>query len=173
MNGSARLVASALVLASWFGCAPAPVNKPIKLGDVNTGANSLEAVRRQFQGTWALDHYYVYDGTKRRRLDATAELSYDEFGNLTMRGQLKNPSKAPSAAALMLNYSGRAVIDVTSQQLRMMRVENTGDQVPAAIATQVDPASVRRYQFQGSELWLTVNGADGKPTAESSWKKVK
>src|SRR5262249_13425667 len=140
MNRTLRIVASALVLASSFACAPAPIYKPIKAGDVDTGANSLESVRRQFQGTWALDHYYVYEGTKRRRLDATAELKYDEFGNLTMQGKLKNPSAAQSAAALMLNYSGRAVIDVNTKQLRMMRVENTGDAVPAAIETQVDPA---------------------------------
>src|SRR5262245_46071204 len=172
MNRTTRLLASALVLAFWYGCAPAPIYKPIKVGDVDTGANSLEAVRRQFQGTWALDHYYLYEGTRRRRLDATAELKYDEFGNLTMRGQLKNPTSAPTNAALMLNYTGRAVIDVNNKQLRMMAVSNTGDALPSPIEAKVDPASVRHYEFQGSELWLTVNGADGKPTASSSWKKI-
>jgi hypothetical protein len=173
MNRTVGIAMSALLLMSWSACAPAPIYKPIKAGDVDTGANSLESVRRQFEGTWALDHYYVYEGARRRRLDATAELKYDEFGNLTMRGQLKHPSAAPTAAALTLNYSGRAVIDVNTKQLRMMRVENTGDAVPAAIETQVDPASVRHYDFQGQELWLTVVGADGKPTASSSWKKAR
>src|SRR4051812_39452311 len=163
--------AFALVLASWMGCAPAPIYKPIKAGDVDTGTNSLESVRRQFEGTWALDHYYVYEGTQRRRLDATAQLTYDEFGNLKMQGQLKNPSKSPTAAALMLNFSGRAVIDVKTKELRMMGVESTGDAIPAAIVPQTDLASVRHYDFQGQELWLTVTGADGKPTASSSWKK--
>jgi hypothetical protein len=172
MNRTTRLIASALLLAFWHGCAAAPINKPIKVGDVDTGTNSLEAVRRQFEGTWALDHYYVYEGTRRRRLDATAELKYDEFGNLTMRGQLKNATAATSAAELMLNYTGRAVIDVNSKQLRMMAVTNTGDSLPSPIEAKVDPASVRHYEFQGSELWLTVNGADGKPTASSSWKKI-
>jgi hypothetical protein len=88
-----------------------------------------------------------------------------------MRGALKNPTTAPSTAALMLNYSGRAVIDVNSKELRMTGVASTGDSIPATIATQVDPASVRHYEFRGSELWLTVTGADGKPTASSSWKK--
>jgi hypothetical protein len=172
MNRTVRLLASALVLALAYACAPAPIYKPIKAGDVDTGGNSLEAVRRQFQGTWALDNYYVYEGTRRRRLDATAELKYDEFGNLTMRGQLKNATAATSAAALMLNYTGRAVIDVNSKELRMMAVSNTGDALPSPIEAKVDPSSVRHYQFQGSELWLTVNGADGKPTASSSWKKI-
>src|SRR5262249_16859082 len=97
--------------------------------------------------------------------------TYDEFGNLKMRGQLKNPTPATANAALMLNYTGRAVIDVTSKQLRMMAVSSTGDSLPSPIQVQVDPASVRHYDFQGSELWLTVSGTDGKPTASSSWKK--
>jgi len=48
---------------------------------------------------------------------------------------------------------------------------STGDAIPSAIADQVDPASVRHYEFQGSNLWLTINGANGTPTASSSWKK--
>jgi hypothetical protein len=41
---------------------------------------------------------------------------------------------------------------------------STGDAIPSAIADQVDPASVRVYEFQGANLWLPINGADGKPT---------
>jgi len=170
MIWSLRIVGATALLALCYGCAPAPIYKPIKVGDVDTGANSVEAVRRQLQGTWTLDNYYVYEGTRRRRLDATAELTYDEFGNLKMQGQLKNPGAA-TAQPVLLNFSGRAVIDVATQQLRMLNVNSTGDEIPASIATQVDPASVRKYEFQGSELWLTISGADGKPTAASSWKK--
>src|SRR5262249_36613430 len=119
--GPVSMIASALALAASFACAPAPIYKPIKVGDVDTGANSLEAVRRQFQGTWALDHYFVYEGPKRRPLDTPAELKYDEFGNLTLSGQLKNPSQAQSAAALMLNCSARRALDLASKDLRMMR----------------------------------------------------
>jgi hypothetical protein len=171
MTCSARIFIATALLASCYACAPAPIYRPIKVGDVDTGANSVEAVRRQFQGTWTLDHYYVYEGTRRRRLDATAELTYDEFGNLKMRGELKNPASAATGPPVLLNFTGRAVIDPTTRQLRMMNVSSTGEEVPASIATQVDPASVRKYEFQGSELWLTINGADGKPTASSSWKK--
>jgi len=170
MNRPARIITATALLAIAYGCAPAPINRPIKVGDVNTGANSVEAVRRQFQGTWTLDHYYVYEGDRRRRLDATAELVYDEFGNLKMHGELKNP-RAANAPPVLLNFSGRAVIDPTSRQLRMMAVNSTGDAIPSAIADQVDPASVRVYEFQGANLWLTINGANGKPTASSSWKK--
>src|SRR5262245_5577152 len=170
MTLPARTITALALLASCAGCAPAPINRPIKVGDVNTGANSVEAVRRQFQGTWTLEQYYVYEGDKRRRLDAKAELVYDEFGNLKMRGELKHPTPSQPAPVL-LNFSGRAVIDPNTRQMRLMAVNSTGDAIPSAIADQVDPASLRHYEFQGSNLWLTISGADGKPTASSSWKR--
>src|SRR5262245_32180084 len=171
MNRPARILTATALLAWCAGCAPAPIYRPIKVGDVDTGTNSVEAVRRQFEGTWTLDHYYVYEGDKRRRLDATAELVYDEFGNLKMRGELKRPTAAATAAPVLLNFSGRAVIDPTKRQMRLMAVNSTGDAIPSAIADQVDPASLRHYEFQGENLWLTISGADGKPTASSSWKR--
>jgi len=171
MNCPTQIVGATVLLALCSGCAPAPIYRPIKVGDVDTGANSVEAVRRQFQGTWTLDNYYVYEGTRRHRLDATAEMVYDEFGNLKMRGELKHPTAAAGAPPVLLNFTGRAVIDANTRQLRLMAVNSTGDAIPSAIADQVDPASVRVYEFQGANLWLTINGADGKPTAASLWKK--
>src|SRR5262245_12015294 len=103
MSRSARILSATTLLALCCACGPAPIYRPIKVGDVDTGANSVEAVRRQFQGTWTLDTYYVYEGTRRRRLDATAELSYDEFGNLKMHGELKNPGTA-GAPPTLLNF---------------------------------------------------------------------
>ena len=68
-------------------------------------------------------------------------------------------------------YKPIAVIDPNARQLRLMALNSTGDKVPSAIAGQVDPASMRRDELQGASLWLTINGADGKPTAAASWKK--
>jgi hypothetical protein len=171
MNHLARIITATAWLALCYACAPAPIYRPIKVGDVDTGANSVEAVRRQFQGTWTLDNYYVYEGARRRRLDAAAEMVYDEFGNLKMRGELKHPGAAAGTPPVLLNFSGRAVIDANTRQLRLMAVNSTGDAIPSAIADQVNPASMRHYEFQGSNLWLTINGANGTPTASSSWKK--
>jgi hypothetical protein len=50
MNRPARLIGATVLLAIGAGCAPAPIYKPITVGDVDAGANSVEAARRQFQG---------------------------------------------------------------------------------------------------------------------------
>jgi hypothetical protein len=166
-----RRIGAVAILTLSCACAPAPIQKPISLGDVNTGANSLEAVRRQLNGTWTLVSYELMEGTRSRRLDAAAQMTYDEFGNLTMRGELKDPGAPGGQRPTLLNYSGRAVIDVTSKQLRLMSVNAAGDPLPSAVAERVDPAMVRLYEFQGSTLWLRIAGPDGKITASSSWTK--
>ena len=84
------------------GCAPGPLNPP-KMGssgplnmpakgsDVEAGAGSLEAVRRQLEGSWTLEWYDIYENGKRRRLPAGGDLVYDAYGNLTLHGELKQP----------------------------------------------------------------------------------
>jgi hypothetical protein len=168
--GNALVLTVAAVCLS--SCAPAPIYRPIKGGDVDTGAGSLESVREQLKGTWALLAYEVYDNGKPRRLPAQAEMTYDEFGNLKMHGQLKRASTtAAEPPPLLLNYSGRAVIDVKSHQLRLLDVNENKEPLPGAIADAVTPENVRRYDLKADTLALTVFDAKGQPTASSSWKR--
>ena len=152
-------------------CAPAPINRPIKGGDVDTGAGSLEAVRRQLQGTWALTSYEIYRDGKRERLGATARLTYDEFGNLKMDGRLTRPDATGATKPLMLNYSGRAVLDVVNHQLRLLDLEPSGDDLPTDVARAADWSNVRRYDLRGNVLTLTIVAANGTPSAASAWHK--
>jgi hypothetical protein len=158
-------------VATVAACSSAPRQRPVEMGPVDTGANSLEAVRRQLKGTWSLTSYEVYDGGHRRKLNASAQLTYDDFGNLTMRGEVKNAAPGGERPAL-LNYSGRAVIDVTSSELRLMDLESRGDRAPADVAKAADPANVRHYKIDNSKLVLTTLGATGQPEAVSTWKKA-
>jgi hypothetical protein len=164
------------------GCAPGPLNPqkmgssgplnmPAKGSDVEAGAGSLEAVRRQLEGSWTLEWYDIYENGKRRRLPAGGDLVYDAYGNLTLHGELKQPQAGTEARPLVLNYSGRAVLDVRTRELRLQDVAATGDALPRPVEDQVNTANVRHYDLNGSTLTLTVVGDDGKPTAVSSWKK--
>jgi len=165
------------------GCAPGPlsppkmsgasgpINKPMKGSDVDAGSGSLEDVRRQLEGTWALQWYDIYENGKKRRLPATGDLVYDAYGNLTLHGQLKQPPAGTDPRPLALNYAGRAVLDVRTRELRMLDVSATGDALPRPVEDQVNTASVRRYELNAGTLTLTVVDSNGKPTAVSSWKK--
>jgi hypothetical protein len=165
-------VLAAVLSAVLCGCAPAPLYKPIKGGPVDAGPGSLEAVRRQLEGTWTLTSYEVYQDGKRRRLPASAHLSYDEFGNLTLDGELRQPDATAPQRPLLLNYSGRAVIDVANRELRLLDVEATGDALSPALEEQTSPTNVRRYDIRGSVLTLTIVDASGRPTAAAAWTKA-
>ena len=51
-----------------MGGAGGPLNTPMKGSDVNAGEGSLEDVRRQLEGSWALVSYDIYPNGKRQTL---------------------------------------------------------------------------------------------------------
>ena len=47
-------------LAAAFACAPAPRQRPVKMGDVGTGAGSLTEARKYLEGRWTLESFEVH-----------------------------------------------------------------------------------------------------------------
>ena len=166
-----HLTRSLLVLAvttAVGACSAAPRVRPVKMGDVDTGTGSVESVRRQLTGTWQLTSYEVYQSGKPQKLNADGQLTYDEFGNLTLRGGVHGAGESKPS---VLNFSGRAVIDVTRQEIRFEDVTSAADRLPQGAAQQSDPEKTRKYVFNGADLTLTTVDASGAPTAVTRWKK--
>jgi hypothetical protein len=172
-SGTVTIISLALGLVS--ACAPAPIYRPIKGGDVDTGAGSLESVRDQLKGTWSLVAYEVYENGKPHRLPAEGELIYDDFGNVKMHGQLKRSGSSAAAAPppMLLNYSGRAVIDARKHQIRFLDVTEGKEPLPGAIADAVTAENVRMFDLKADTLALTILDSKGQPTAASSWHRQK
>jgi hypothetical protein len=154
------------------GCSAAPRVRPVKGGDVNTGAGSLESVRRQLQGTWELVEAVVLDPSgKPTPRKAEGRLTYDEYGNLTIGAKLADSTQPESSVSGLLSYSGRAVIDPAKSQLVLMDLKSrlpSGEPIP----TEVSPDKVRDYTIQGNTLTLTSKDAKGVATARTTWRKV-
>jgi hypothetical protein len=163
------IVAVAPLLAA---CPSAPRVRPVKAGDVNTGPGSLEAVRRQLQGTWELIEAVAFDAagapTPRK---ADGRLTYDEYGNLTIAAKLADTTQPPSSVSGLLAYSGRAVIDPAKSQLVLMDIKSrlpSGEPIPA----EVSPDKIRFYTIEGDTLTLTSKDKSGVATARTTWRKV-
>jgi hypothetical protein len=156
----------AIALAS---CAPAPRQKPMLMGDVNTGAGSLEATRKQFEGSWTLVSLTVADATGAQKpVKAKGQLTYDAYGSLTIKGVVEDdPSKTP----LLLDYSGRIVIDTQKKQFYPADLVENRPADERRLAS-VSPDKARKYEFTADTLTITYMDAAGKPTAISSWKKA-
>ena len=152
------------------GCKAQQRVRPVKMGDVDTGANSVEAARRQLEGTWDLESLETYPtpgGAPTKSEGASAVLTYDAYGNLEIMGKPGSAGSMPAAAAL-LTYSGRAVIDPLKQELKLQAVK--GD--TAALGKEVGVERVRRYTIENGVLTISVvDPASGQLSATTTWKK--
>ncbi len=163
-------VALIVVAALLAGCKAQPRIRPVKAGDVDTGANSVEAARRQLEGTWDLESLETYSppgGSPTKSEGASAVLTYDAYGNLNIMGKPGSSGSMPAAVEL-LTYEGRAVIDPVKQELKLQAVKgNTG-----ALGKDVGVERVRRYKIESGVLTISVvDPASGQVSATTTWKK--
>jgi hypothetical protein len=143
------------------------------MGDVDTGANSVEAARRQLEGTWdltSLETYPTPGGAPTKAEGITAVLSYDAYGNLRIMGNPGSSGTMPAGTSGLLTYSGRAVIDPTKQELRLLDVKGETDP-NKTLSTDLSVARVRRYKIENGVLTISVVDPAGQVSATTVWKK--
>jgi hypothetical protein len=164
-------LASLAVPLALAGCAPSPRTRPLQLGAPEQGPGSVADVRRQLQGTWELVQLDQVDASgKASPVKATGRLTFDDYGNLSIKGTVSGTGSAESdaAAGRALGFDARVVVDPATSSLRVADLRGNQATVPAAIGAD----KIRFYQFTGDLLKITVKDAAGKPTAVTTWKKV-
>ncbi len=166
---SKRVIATVAAVVIGTGCAAAPRERPIKGGDVDTGPGSVEAVRRQLEGTWDLVSLAVTPkgGAAPVTVAAQGSLTYDKYGNLKIEARTSD-SYAPEAAQSggVLEFEGKAVIDAANSELKL--TDMTGNVDPNAV---LSPERRRRYAFEGDLLRLSSMDASGNVTATATWRR--
>jgi len=164
-----RLAVAILLLPILAACTGAPRTRPVKAGDVDTGATSVEAVRRQLMGSWELTSLVIHSPTgEKTPAQASGTMRYDEYGNMSMRGTVTGTSTLDPS---LLNLTGRVAIDPTAKTLKFTAVD-----AATADDRRVDPAldakNTRYFEFTGDLLLTTVKAPDGKTTATAMWKRI-
>jgi hypothetical protein len=158
-----------VTVAMAGACAVPAKPRPITVGKVDTGTGSLEAVRRQLQGTWTLVSLEATPaaGGALAPVKARGTLVYDDYGNLTIDANTSDPA-APAAARHggLMSFKGRAVIDTAKSELKLMDL--TGNVDPNAV---LSPERRRRYAFSGETLTLSSIDAAGNVTSTAQWRK--
>src|SRR5215470_6861848 len=105
----AYLLLATLALPLAAGCPSAPRSRPVKMGPTDTGAGTVENERRRLKGTWQLASLQMLSQSGEMLIvQAQGLLTYDDFGNLTMKGTVTGSTDIDPSA---LNISGRATID--------------------------------------------------------------
>ena len=149
-------------------CESAPRVRPVKMGDVDTGATSVEAVRRQLKGTWELVTLELVSDGRKTPLTASGRLQYDEFGNMSMKGTVTGTQQIDDG---LLNITGQVAIDPVAHTIRFRAISaDTADE--RRIDPKLDAAHVRYYEFTPAGLTTSLKDAAGATTAVATWKKV-
>ena len=168
MRPVASLLAAGLLVAT-VACTASERQRPMGMGDVYAGTGSLEAIRRQLQGTWELVAIETSpeSGGPRVPVKATGTLTYDEYGNLTIDARSSDPS-APVAAreVPMVSFKGRAAIDAVKHELQLMNL--TGNVDPNEV---LSPERRRLFEVDATTLKLSSINEKGDVTAISTWRR--
>jgi hypothetical protein len=154
-------------------CAASERQRAISAGPVEAGPGTVGAVRAQLAGTWTLTRFEVLNTAGQLTpVRAKAQLTYDTFGNLSIKGVLEEPlpgqKSVTDAPALM--YTGRAVIDAARQELVLTGLDATVEPDPAILA-KIGIDARRKYAITDTELVMSAVDAQGKVTSRATYRK--
>jgi hypothetical protein len=174
-SASTRIwIAAAVVLAA--ACGPAPRQRPVELGPVDTGAGSLTEARKYLEGLWTLESFEVYaPGKGPVALKGTGTLVYDDFGNLKMDIRVDEASadvlraSGIDIADGVIRSEGRTVVDLQHKTLTYV----IKGQPPAGAAGPLGLSRPRHWHVEGDVLTLTTKDDAGNPLSVGRWRKAK
>lgn len=166
----AVVVASSLLTTA---CAASERQRAISAGPVDTGTGTSTAVRNQLAGTWTLTRFEVLNAAGQLTpVRAKAQLTYDTFGNLSIKGVLEEPlpgqKTITETPALM--YTGRAVIDAPRQELVLMGMDATVEPDPAILA-KIAPDARRKFTVTATDLTMSATDAQGRVISRATYRK--
>lgn len=154
-------------------CAASERQRALSAGPVESGPGTVGAARAQLAGTWTLTKFEVLNAAGQLTpVRASAQLIYDTFGNLSIKGVLEEPlpgqTTVTDAPALM--YTGTAVIDAVKQELVLMGLNATVEPDPSILA-KIGMDARRKFAVSGTELVMSATDAQGKVTSRATYRK--
>jgi hypothetical protein len=166
----AAIVASTCLMSA---CAASERQRAISAGPVESGPGTVSATRAQLAGTWTLTKFEVLNAAGQLTpVRAKAQLTYDTFGNLSIKGVLEEPlpgqKTVTDAPALM--YTGRAVIDAPKQELVLMGVESSVEPDPSIVA-KIAMDARRKFTVTATDLTISAMDAQGKVISRATYRK--
>jgi hypothetical protein len=165
-----------LALPGSLACSGSARQRPVKMGAVDTGPNSLTAARKYLEGRWSLLSFDVYPpGGQPIGLKGSGTLTYDEFGNLKIEIRTDDETSdllRKAGVAIeggVISSEGRVVVDLAAQKLTYV-IE--GQPPAGAPAGPLATSRPRYWQVDGNVLTLTTKDDNGKPLSVGRWRKL-
>ena len=166
----ATVVASCCLMTA---CAASERQRAISAGPVDAGPGTTTALRAQLAGTWTLTKFEVLNAAGQlTAVRAKAQLTYDTFGNLSIKGVLEEPLPGQKTVtdAPALIYTGRAVIDPARQELVLMGVDVSVEPDPSIVA-KIAMDARRKFTVSATDLTVSAMDAQGRVVSRASYRK--
>jgi hypothetical protein len=162
-----------LALAASLACQAQPRQRPLDVGPVASGPGTIEYERRRLQGTWGLNRFEIVDAAgKPFAVKAEATLTYDEYGNLTVRGKLLEPLPGEKVIEQpTLEYAGPIVIDAQKHEFRLGAIKTT-EALEPGLEDNIGSSNLRRYELTDTTLRITYLNRSGSTTAIASFTRM-
>ena len=164
-----------MVVLSMSACAAAPINKPIKVGEVDKGAGSVTEARKFLEGRWTLESFEVHPpGKPVVNLKGMGTLTYDDFGNLRMEIRADQAASDQLRAAGIdirdgiISSDGRTAVDMPNRTLTYV-IQGQ----PAAGTGPLAMNRPRHWQVDGDVLTLTTRDDAGNVASVGRWRKTR
>ena len=165
----------AIGLFSISACAGAPINKPMKVGTVDTGSGSVTEARKFLEGRWTLESFEVHPpGKPVVNLKGMGTLTYDDFGNLRMEIRADQAASDQLRAAGIdirdgvISSDGRTAVDMPNRTLTYV--------IQGQPASGTGPLAMNRprhWQVDGDVLTLTTRDDAGNVASVGRWRKTR
>jgi len=175
MTSGLRTAAILAALATT-ACAAKPIEKPMGLGTVGTGAGSLTAARQYLEGRWSLVSFQIFPaGQQPIKLDGNGTLSYDEFGNMDIEIRVEQATAQTLERAGVttdqgvISTKGRTAVDMQAHTLTYILAGQPTLVAPTGPLALNLP---RHWVVDGNVLTLTTKAADGRTLSEGKWQKL-
>lgn len=173
MRSKSLALAGVIVLAAVTAgaCRSTPNQRTLGMGSVDNGPGSLEYTRRQLEGTWTLQTFEAADANGQLHpVNASATLTYDAYGNLSVTGRLLDnlPNEQRTNLDPYLHYNGRITIDTTKHEFVLLGASGNVD---PALMSIVGTQMVRHYDLTDTQLTITYVDPAGKTAGRTVFKK--
>ena len=176
-------VAIGLSLAAIAACKGGTSSMPYRTSPVASGPNTIEAARKELEGTWTLVSLVVQNASGARATpEAAGVLTWDAYGNLIVEYRISDAGlKALEAIGVrpptpVIRTEGRAVINPQKKEVQYVPPDAASRPFdPKLAAARTDPFALERLRYYSLDadgvLTFSTRHDNGQDASVGRWKK--
>ena len=162
-------------LLACMACAAAPRQRPLPIGEVESGPGTTASARKFLEGRWSLVSMDLFPPNEPAiHVVGSGTLLYDNFANMTVDLRIDSATAKMferigiAAPDGIISTTGRTLVDMTS---RTLSYTLEGQQAVRPAMHPLDTNRPRYWEVEGNTLTLRTKDDTGKVISVAVWRK--